>query len=108
MTPRASLRRHASGDWSELFPEDTKENESSPRHGFRFLSWLPIEDRATVWIVTERDGSTTTSTDVPGWLRWHHTRGVKVTPPNPKAGGRRIGSLGERQSTAPGMAQSSS
>ena len=83
MTSRASLRRHASGDWSELFPEDTKENESSPRHGFRLLSSYPLGTGAKVWIVTERDGNTTTSTDVPGWLGWHHTGGVKVTAPNP-------------------------
>jgi hypothetical protein len=66
----------------QVCPEDARENESSPRHGFRPLSSYPLRTGAKVWIVTERDGNTTTSTDVPGWLGWDHG-GVKVTAPNP-------------------------
>jgi hypothetical protein len=36
--PGEFLARHVIGDWGEVPPEDTKENEFSLHHGFRLLS----------------------------------------------------------------------
>ena len=33
-----ALRRHATGDWGDLSPEDRQENNLSAREGFRILS----------------------------------------------------------------------
>ena len=54
------LRRHISGDWGEVPPEDARENELSVREGFRILSSYPVgKDGAKVWIITEADRSST-------------------------------------------------
>lgn len=55
-----SLRRHASGDWGDLGPEDKKENELSLRRGFRLLSAYEKYPLPKIWIITEADRSVTT------------------------------------------------
>ena len=54
------LRRHASGDWGDVPPEDAAENELSVRQGFRILSNYQLGISATIWIITEADRSATT------------------------------------------------
>jgi hypothetical protein len=53
------LRRHASGDWGELCPEDAHENELSLKEGFRLHSVFGTGERR-FWIITEADRSVTT------------------------------------------------
>jgi hypothetical protein len=54
-----ALRRHASGDWGDLCPEDACENEHSLKEGFRLLSAFGTGERR-FWIITEADRSGTT------------------------------------------------
>lgn len=53
------LRRHASGDWGDVCPEDASENELSLKEGFRLLSVYGTGERR-FWIITEGDRSVTT------------------------------------------------
>jgi hypothetical protein len=62
LTPREmhdGLRRHASGDWGDLCPEDAEQNAHSLRSGGRLFSAYGTGDRR-FWIVTEADRSATT------------------------------------------------
>ena len=54
------LRRHMSGDWSELSDDDTRENELSLQEGFRVLSAYRTATGQKLWIITEADRSATT------------------------------------------------
>lgn len=54
------LRRHMSGDWSELSDDDARENELSLREGFRVLSAYRTAKSQKLWIITEADRSSTT------------------------------------------------
>lgn len=54
------IKRHASGDWGDVCPEDKKENEFSVEHGFRIMSVYTIPDGGKIWIITEADRSSTT------------------------------------------------
>jgi hypothetical protein len=54
-----ALRRHASGDWGDLCPEDTLANNSALKQGGRlFSAYGQGENR--FWIITEADRSVTT------------------------------------------------
>jgi hypothetical protein len=54
-----ALRRHASGDWGDLCPEDTLANDDALHHEGRLLSaYGQGEER--FWIITEADRSATT------------------------------------------------
>jgi hypothetical protein len=57
--PREFADRHISGDWGEVPPEDIKENEFSPRHGFRLLSAYRTGIGEKLWVITEADRSST-------------------------------------------------
>jgi hypothetical protein len=54
-----ALRRHASGDWGDLDPQDVRENERALKHGSRILSAYG-SGRERFWIITEADRSVTT------------------------------------------------
>jgi hypothetical protein len=54
------LRRHVSGDWSDLSEQDAQENETSVRVGLRILSTYRISTGEKLWIITEADRSSTT------------------------------------------------
>jgi hypothetical protein len=55
----AALRRHASGDWGDLCPEDTLANDTALREGGRlFSAYGQGEER--FWVITEADRSVTT------------------------------------------------
>jgi hypothetical protein len=58
-TVRKGLRRHASGDWGELCPEDARGNAAALKHGDRLLSVYGQGDKR-FWIITEADRSVTT------------------------------------------------
>jgi hypothetical protein len=55
-----ALRRHATGDWGDLSPEDRQENDLSAREGFRILSAYTDTQGTKFWIITEADRSVTT------------------------------------------------
>jgi hypothetical protein len=55
-----ALRRHATGDWGDLSPEDRQENDLSAREGFRILSTYTDTQGTKFWIITEADRSVTT------------------------------------------------
>lgn len=54
-----ALRRHASGDWGDLCPEDTLANDTALDQGGRLLSAYG-RDGNRMWIITEADRSVTT------------------------------------------------
>lgn len=53
------LRRHASGDWGNVCPEDAEQNDEALQIGERILSAYG-EGSLRFWIITERDRSVTT------------------------------------------------
>ena len=53
------LRRHASGDWGDLCPEDALANDEALHQGGRLLSAYGHGDHR-FWIITEADRSVTT------------------------------------------------
>ena len=53
-----ALRRHSSGDWGDLCPEDAMANDAALRHGGRLFSAYG-QGESRVWIVTEPDRSVT-------------------------------------------------
>lgn len=55
----SALRRHASGDWGDLCPEDTLANDGALHQGGRLLSAFGQGDHR-FWIITESDRSVTT------------------------------------------------
>ena len=57
--PGDFLARHASGDWGDVPPEDSKENEFSLQHGFRLLSAYRTNAGDRLWVITEADRSST-------------------------------------------------
>ena len=54
-----ALRRHASGDWGDLCPEDAIANDEALHQGGRLLSAYG-ESEFRFWIITEADRSVTT------------------------------------------------
>ena len=57
---RRALHRHAGGDWGDVCADDAKENELSPREGFRLLSVYKAGNGTKFWIISEADRSVTT------------------------------------------------
>jgi hypothetical protein len=55
-----SFRRHASGDWGDLSPEDKRENEYALYKRLRLLSAYEKPPLRKIWIITEADRSVTT------------------------------------------------
>lgn len=54
-----ALRRHASGDWGDLCPEDKLANDTALQHGGRlFSAYGQGENR--FWVITEADRLATT------------------------------------------------
>ena len=54
------LRRHMSGDWSELSEEDANENELSIREGYRIFSVYRTLKGHRLYVITEASRETTT------------------------------------------------
>jgi hypothetical protein len=53
------LRRHASGDWGDLCPEDAALNDQALIHGGRLFSAYGTGENR-FWVITEADYSSTT------------------------------------------------
>jgi hypothetical protein len=53
------MRRHATGDWGDLDPQDVRSNEDALKHGGRLLSAYGHGD-TRFWIITQADHSATT------------------------------------------------
>ena len=54
-----ALKRHASGDWGDLCPEDSLANNEALQHGGRLFSAYG-QGNSRFWIITEADRSVTT------------------------------------------------
>jgi hypothetical protein len=54
-----ALRRHVSGDWGDLCPEDAMANDTALQQGGKLFS-VYGQGAERVWIVTEADHSVTT------------------------------------------------
>ena len=55
------LRRHVSCDWGDMDDEDKRTNDEAVRIGERvFAAYIYPETKEKIWIITERDRSTTT------------------------------------------------
>ena len=58
--PLDLIRRHVTGDWSELDEHDQAENRFSVGRDLRILSAYTLSTGVKVWIITEADRSATT------------------------------------------------
>jgi hypothetical protein len=58
--PVPYMRRHHRCDWGDMSANDIKTNNRALRHGDRLMSVYKVNDRLTVWIITEYDRSVTT------------------------------------------------
>ena len=56
----AALRRHASGDWGDVDPDDRAANDLALTSGGRLLSVYELVNGITFWVITEADRSVTT------------------------------------------------
>ena len=60
ITSTTLLRRHLSGDWGNVPPEDAELNNLSLESGGRLLSSYDIAPGVRIWLITEWDRSVTT------------------------------------------------
>ncbi|MCR6481045.1 hypothetical protein NU688_33145 [Variovorax sp. ZS18.2.2] len=60
LTPLPFILRHASGDWGDLCEEDRSSNEAALKQRGRLMSSYKLDDKQTLWIITEWDRSVTT------------------------------------------------
>lgn len=58
--PQTLLRRHVTGDWSEMDPEDQAINREAVKHGNRIFSAYRVSPTERIWLITEWDRSVTT------------------------------------------------
>lgn len=58
-SPLDLLRRHMSGDWTEMAEEDQKSNREAITEGSRIFSAYTIQG-TKFWVITEADRSSTT------------------------------------------------
>ena len=59
-TPFEFLRRHVTGDWSEMVEEDQEENQNAVERGNRVFSSYKLSTGQKLWVITEWDRSVTT------------------------------------------------
>jgi hypothetical protein len=55
-----ALKRHKSGDWGDLCPEDWEANEKALQEGGRLFSVYYDQNGTKFWVITEADRSITT------------------------------------------------
>ncbi|WP_309712643.1 hypothetical protein [Armatimonas sp.] len=61
VTARELLKRHHTGDWGDIHPEDVGLNEEALETGARIFSVYKFPHaNETIWIITEADRSVTT------------------------------------------------
>jgi hypothetical protein len=56
-----ALRRHGSGDWGDVGPEDWQANEDALKNDLRLFSVYHSSNGTKFWIITEWDRSVTTA-----------------------------------------------
>jgi len=54
------MDKHSQGDWGDVCSEDKGANDSALKNGERLLSVYGHESHPKIWIITERDRSSTT------------------------------------------------
>ena len=59
-TPFTYLKRHFSGDWGNLDPQDVLSNIEAVHNDLRVMSVYDTKDGTRIWIITEADRSVTT------------------------------------------------
>lgn len=52
-TPHELLRRHVSGDWGDVCPEDAALNDEALKDGSRLLSAYVLNTGEKLWVITE-------------------------------------------------------
>lgn len=57
----AGLRRHATGDWGEVCPDDWQANDEALELGARLFSVYHATDGTKFWIITEASREATTA-----------------------------------------------
>ena len=55
-----AIRRHSSGDWGDVCPEDRAANDAALKDGTRLFSVYKSSDGIRFWVITEADRSVTT------------------------------------------------
>lgn len=60
ITPLSLLKRHASGDWGNVPPDDAQANQDALKSGAHLFSSYHIGPDARIWVITEADRSVTT------------------------------------------------
>lgn len=58
--PGVYLKRHVTGDWGDIDPEDKGLNEQAIKDGLRIMSVYHLAPKKTIGIITEADRSVTT------------------------------------------------
>jgi len=59
-TPHKFFKRHNSGDWGEVCPDDCAANEAALSNGGRLLSAYRTALNIKLWLITEADRSAST------------------------------------------------
>lgn len=57
---QALLKRHVTGDWGDVCPDDATLNDLAVLEEGRLLSSYTLSSDVTVWVITEWDRSATT------------------------------------------------
>lgn len=60
VSPIDLIRRHVSGDWSDMDKEDQRSNRQAIQNGLRIFSAYNLSGNVRIWIITEADRSSTT------------------------------------------------
>jgi len=55
------LRRHLTGDWGDVCPQDKRANDAALRKKERVLSAYEVMPDVKIWIITEADRQATTA-----------------------------------------------
>lgn len=58
--PQDLLKRHVTGDWSEMDAEDQTTNHEAIKHGARIFSAYRVSPTHRIWVITESDRWATT------------------------------------------------
>ena len=60
LLPSKFLYRHVIGDWGDLHEEDIQSNHYALVHGTQIFSAYELENKETIYVITEPDRSVTT------------------------------------------------
>ena len=58
--PQHLLKRHVTGDWSEMDMEDQATNHEAIKYGARIFSAYRVSPTHRIWVITESDRWATT------------------------------------------------